>query len=256
MNKKQRKILEFLAKCEPSEFVTQEEISKQTGISLINVGSECYKLREIKFLEHSASSIGEKLKYRITVFGQNELGHEDDRNKNLAWMKKTTIATVGLLVVTGILAVGTIMLALDSGNQTELFQKDFDVSNRPWIGADDLNVYNDRIVIVLKNYGQIPNDSGTIYAKLTNYLFTQDDIRTNSNVYTLHVTMPEQILKHVVTSEIYDEMMSKAKNHTWEVFLGAEIDYPYGDNGNGNYGFIGKYNPESNEIDILETWGS
>lgn len=256
MNKKQIKILEFLANQESSKFSTQDEIATKTGISLSNVGSECYKLRQNNCLEIDGTDTRVKPKYRITVFGQNQLNHEYDKKENFAWMKKITIATIGLLIVTGILAVGTIMLSLDSTNQTELLQKNFDINNRPWIGADDLNVYNDRMVIVLKNYGQIPNDSGIIYAKLTNYLFTQDDMRTNSNSYTLHLIMPEQILKQVVKSEIYDEMMSKAKNHTWEVFFGAEIDYPYGDNENGNYGFIGKYNPESNEIDILETWGS
>lgn len=256
MNKKQKKILEFLAIQDSSKFSTQEEISTNTEISLSEVASECYKLRKENCLEIDGTDTRVKPKYRITTFGQNQLDHEYDRKENLGWMKKTTGATIGLLIVTGILAIGTIMLTIDSNHQTELFQQDFDTNNRPWIGVDKMDVYNDKIVISFKNYGKIPNGSGTINVKFTNYFFEKEDIHSKSEEYILHVTMPGQIMKNVITSDMYDEMMLNAKNREWEIFLGAEINYPYKDNSIGNYGFIGKYNPESNKIDILETWGS
>ncbi len=277
MNNKQRKILEFLSTCPPSEYITQEKISEETGITETDVGSECYKLREIKFLEHGDSQLGEKLKFRITAFGQIQIENEDERKSNSTLLKRTTIATIGLLIVTGILAGGTIILTIDSQSQTkvlqeqtklfseqsetlqeqtELFQKDFDYTNRPWIGVDKLDVREDGIAMVFKNYGRIPNDPGIIYSKLTNFEFTQKDVQTKSNEEILHVTMPGHILDITVRAEEYDLMMKYGKNGTWSIFLGAELEYPYGEDKKGHFGFMGKFNNQTGKIDIFKTWQS
>lgn len=40
------------------------------------------------------------------------------------------------------------------------------------------------------------------------------------------------------------------------MYLGIAIEYEYGDDNTGTFGFIGKYDPERNDIDILESWGN
>jgi len=95
VNKNQKKILKFLAKQQSSKFFTQEEIANKTNIEIREVGSECYKLREIKYLEPGAGQLNEKLSYRITVAGQNALDDVDHIEKTLRWIK---IGTVGAII--------------------------------------------------------------------------------------------------------------------------------------------------------------
>ena len=47
MNKNQKKILEFLKDKDASKFYSNEEIADATGLSIITVGSECYKMRQV-----------------------------------------------------------------------------------------------------------------------------------------------------------------------------------------------------------------
>lgn len=99
MNKNQKKILKFLAKQQSSKFFTHEEIADKINIEIREVGSECYKLREIKYLEPRATQLGVKLSYRLTVAGQNALDETDHIGKNLKWIK---IGTVGVIIASSI----------------------------------------------------------------------------------------------------------------------------------------------------------
>lgn len=99
MNKNQKKILKFLAKKPSNKFFTIEKISDETGIEIGEVGSECYKLREIKYLEAGAAEFGVELSNRITVAGQNALDEEDHIGKTLKWTK---IGTVGAIILSSI----------------------------------------------------------------------------------------------------------------------------------------------------------
>jgi len=99
MNKNQKKILKFLTKKPSKKFFTNEEISGGTDIEVGEVGSECYKLREIKYLEAGAAQLNVELSHRITVAGQNALDDEDHIGKTL---KLTIIGTVGALILSSI----------------------------------------------------------------------------------------------------------------------------------------------------------
>lgn len=105
MNQNQKKILEFLKDKDPSKFFSNEEIAKNTKLSLGMVGSECYKMRKEKLLEPSAASIGEQLQHRITVKGQNNLDEEELSIKNFNWTKIGTISAIVLSVIAIIISV-------------------------------------------------------------------------------------------------------------------------------------------------------
>jgi len=268
MNKNEKNILNYLSNS--TKYFTIKEISKKIGISETKTGSHCYNLCENKFLDRNKSHEDEKMTYRITTSGELQLVKENNSKKNLLLNGLTSYGTLALAVATIALALGTFGLAQNSQtqtellfdqisilqDQTELFQKDFDYTNRPWLGIDKLDVLEDKIKMEFTNFGKIPNDSGMIYSKLTNYEFTQEEIRIKSHDGILHVTMPGDTLNIFALSEMYDEMMLKAHNGTWTLFLGAELEYPYGENKKGIYGFIGEYNPQTNKIDLLETWQS
>jgi len=102
MNKNQKKILKFLAKKPSNKFFTIKEISDKTGIEVREVGSECYKLREIKYLEAGAAEMGVELSNRITVPGQNALDNEDHIGKTLKWKK---IGIVSAIILSSIIII-------------------------------------------------------------------------------------------------------------------------------------------------------
>ncbi|MCV0409678.1 hypothetical protein [Nitrosopumilus sp.] len=60
MNKNQKKILEYLSKKDASTFTALEEIAKHIVLGETDTGSECYKLREDKFLAPNQKQILKK----------------------------------------------------------------------------------------------------------------------------------------------------------------------------------------------------
>lgn len=257
MNRRQRKILEFLEKKEASEFITQEEIATNTGLTPRSVGSECYKLRESGYLESGDYKTGEEVKYRITALGQSQLDVEDDKRNNLNLMKKTTIATIILAIATVGLAIGTTMLALDSRNQTNMMQHDFDINNRPWIGGEEIEVFENKIVYHYKNYGKVPNFEGRILTLATSQMPTKDDILSErAQKDTLHVMMPSQKLESPMVSPELAQALADARAGERDLYIGVAFEYGYGNDKIGTFGFIGAFNPTTNDIDLLETWGS
>jgi len=140
--------------------------------------------------------------------------------------------------------------------QIKLSNEQFSIQNRPWIGIETMDVYDDRIEIMYKNFGDSPNESGSIITKFTNYQFLKEEIRTSSNLHMLHVVMPEHIMHISVGGDQYEEVILNAKNDQLDVYLGVEFDYTYGDGKFGKYGFMAKYNPEFNNMDIFESWSS
>lgn len=270
MNTNQKNILNYLSNIDASTFSTIKDIAGKIGISETECGSECVKLSKSKFLDPDGTQLGEKIRYRINTLGQLQIDKSKNNKTNLFLTGLNSYGTIVLAIATIVLAVGTIGLAQNSQNQTEvlqdqveslkdqteLFQKDFDYTNRPWIGVDKLDVREDRITMVFKNYGKIPNDPGVIHSKFSNVEFTQNDVQTKSNKEILHVTMPGHILDITVRGEEYGVMMEYGKNGTWTIFLGAELEYQYGEDKKGNFGFMGKFNNQTGKIDIFKTWQS
>ena len=41
-----------------------------------------------------------------------------------------------------------------------------------------------------------------------------------------------------------------------DLFLGIVLEYNYGDNKTGEYGYIGKYNPDEQYFDVIESWAN
>lgn len=132
----------------------------------------------------------------------------------------TSKSTKILAISTIFLAIATLALAIFAGtqttalvNQSNIMQKDFDANNRPWIGADEIKVYDDRIVYDYKNYGKIPNTGGTVWALATQNKPTKDDIISDrSDISVLHVMMPSQKLSSPLISPELNQAISDARD--------------------------------------------
>lgn len=254
MNERQRKILKFLATKKPSEFITQEEISSNTKLELREVGSECAKLEAIQYVQHGDSQIGEKLKYRITLPGENQLDVENGMNVNKRLTIITVIATIVLAGVTTGLAIETYLLAVDSKHQTDLMQQDFDVNNRPWIGGDQFRIVHNFVLFDVKNFGNIPNKDGLVQFGVVKNGFTTEHLYGNSSKkMPLGVIMPSQEITITLSGDIMNAI-NETRRGNGTLFLGLEMNYAYGNQKNGTYGVVGEYNSEKNTFDILNTW--
>lgn len=247
MNRKQRKILEFLSTTNAPDFITQDVISENTKLEQREVGTECYKLREIGFLEPNVTNTGEPVRYRITIRGQIQLDIENDK-------KIMSRATIILAISTTVLAFGTIGLAFFSGSQTTLMQHDFDVNNRPWIAGFDFRITNDTVLYDIQNYGKIPNTGGTITFSIQNYTITRETFPTLDNQSrALVVMMPTQKFSERFTGKIMDGIKNVREGKA-DLYFAIMIHYTYGDENFGEYNSIVKYDPAINNFDIMDSW--
>ena len=98
MNKNQKKILESLKDKDPSKFFSNEEIATESKLSTTTVGSECYKMREVKLLEAGPAQLGVELTNRITFAGQSKLDEEKLSLQNLNWTKIGTVTAIILSI--------------------------------------------------------------------------------------------------------------------------------------------------------------
>ena len=64
--------------------------------------------------------------------------------------------------------------------------------------------------------------------------------------------MKKDFVRYVEILHVIDDSIEK----DLDVFLGIELRYNYGDQKTGEYGYIGKYNPEGQYFDIIETWAN
>lgn len=105
MNQNQRKILEFLKDQDPSKFFSNDEIASVIQLDTTTIGSECYKMREAKLLEHGLAELAVPLSHRITVAGQNKLDDEEMSNKNFNWTKYGIISAFGLSIIAILISI-------------------------------------------------------------------------------------------------------------------------------------------------------
>jgi hypothetical protein len=131
---------------------------------------------------------------------------------------------------------------------------DSDIYRWFWIGIDVITVVGDEIKLKYKNYGSIPNSRGMIWAKATSYIPEKKELLQSQNSAKLQILMPSQTQTSTMKSKELSTLLPHVRNNEIDLYVSAAFDYQYGENRKFQWGFIGKYNPESNEVDILETW--
>ena len=157
-------------------------------------------------------------------------------------------------ILSAIAAIAIAIFAIISANtsktqtestkiQTDIMQKEFLTSHRPWVGPDE-GLVNDVVKLSLKfkykNFGSIPALSVKERWGFTAELPNKENIlNVMSNVTKPSVTLPNQKREF---SLLMDEktVVSADKNqsslHIWII-----IDYEYGENQYGQYGVIVEY---------------
>lgn len=167
------------------------------------------------------------------------------------------------LVKLGIFIGGifTALMVLVLMSQTSLMREDFDINNRPWIAGDQVRLFENAVVYDIQNFGNIPNHQGEVKF----YLIKSDTatIPLNRNelpmerfkTQPLTVVMPTQKMSIFLTGDIL-KAINEVEDSGGFLQLVIILDYTYGKEKNGEYGYMGKYNPETNDFEIIETWAS
>ncbi len=245
MNKKQRKILEFLSTKDASDFITQDEISSNTKIKQPELGTECRNLWEIGFLDQNNNV--PPIRYRINARGQIQLSTEKDK-------KITSTATIALAIATIALAIGTIILAMNSVSQTSLMQHDFDVNNRPYLGVVNIEEYQkDKAWFIFTNYGKIPNTDSEIRVGIGSKLSKMDLYNETNPSFTGGVVLPTQS-KSQILLPLTESMLEDAKSGKYLLYVGILIKYNYAGGNEGEYGVISVYDNNTGSFDLQENW--
>jgi hypothetical protein len=254
MNKRQKDILQFLSTQNPSEFITPDVISVNTGITMRVVGSECAKLEKEGYIQHGNSQLGVPLNYRITTSGQNYLDEESQKIKNFNISSKTAYATIILACATVGLAIVTLSASMDTHAQTDLMRKDFDVNNRPWIGGLNFTVSHGAVVYDYQNFGKIPNSGGQIVFLVSTSPITRDMLKSNmTKTIPMQILMPSEKLTSIFSGSI-GEGIKSAQDGKSDLYLGVSFTYEYVGNKSGDYNIISHYNPKDNSMDLIDSW--
>jgi len=138
--------------------------------------------------------------------------------------------------------------------------EDFDVTNRPLIAGDQVRITSNSLLFDVKNFGEIPNESGQrkILVVMTNSSegLTKEILSQRpGDVNSLMVIMPSQKISIILEEEILQAIDLSIQSNM-DLFLGIVLEYNYGDNKTGEYGYIGKYNPDEQYFDVIESWAN
>lgn len=172
--------------------------------------------------------------------------------------EKISLFAIGIsVVVLLVFAIQTTVLI----DQTKISNEQFSLENRPWIAGDQITVFENSIQYDIQNFGKTPNKLGEtkFYTAIIFNVKTpvlRDDLplklfKTNP----LTAVMPNQKMSISFTGDVM-KAIDDVKNTEGELYLMIIMDYPYGNDKHGEYGFIGKYNPETNDFSLTDSWAS
>jgi len=121
-------------------------------------------------------------------------------------LKAASVATVVIAIITAVLAGLLYWQTSELTTQTEILQREFSVSHRPWIGVSKLNVTNNQILYHYSNYGSIPNLSGESKAISSNDEITRDELEEIEPT-SMTVLLPTQEIVHRMSDDINQHLL-------------------------------------------------
>lgn len=152
---------------------------------------------------------------------------------------------------------GSLTIANNTFNNFQietLMKENIENNNRPWIAGFEIAVLEDEIWYSFQNFGNTPNTGGILTFQVSDALITRENFELgHTKTVPLQVLMPEQKLTSKFTGGIM-EVANKAQVGESELYLAVVFDYTFGNEGMGKYGFIGKFNPERQSFDLVDTW--
>jgi len=166
----------------------------------------------------------------------------------------SAIAAIIIAIFALISAKTTKTLAESAKTQTDIMQKEFLSSHRPWVGPDE-GFVNDKIRLGLKfkykNFGSIPALSVKERWGFTAQLPHRENILSDvNNVTKPSVTLPDQ--KREFSFLVDEQIVVDAQKHKSSLYIWVIIDYEYGENQYGQYGGIAEYQSKGEGIVKLE----
>ena len=143
--------------------------------------------------------------------------------------------------------------------QTNLMRDDFEITNRPWLAGDQVRIFEDAVIYDIQNFGKTPNH----YSEIKFYVVKSNTAEIPLNrdelpeerfkTQPLTVVMPTQKMSIILSGDIL-KAIEEVKDTGGFLQLVIILDYKYGNEKSGEYGYMGKYNVETNSFNIIETW--
>jgi len=168
-------------------------------------------------------------------------------------IKASSLATVAIAILTAVLAGLFYLQTSELTTQTEILQREFAVSHRPWIGISDVNFTDNHIFYYYSNYGSIPNLTGKIKAGASNNEIIREELEEISKPAMMSVVLPTQEITHRMSDDI-NQLLLDARVGGDDFYLGILLEYEYEGNRNGTYGTILKLNIENKALDVMDSW--
>lgn len=188
---------------------------------------------------------------------------KENRELKKALSRNQRIGIATIIITIGSAFIGYYLLVFFPIN-TEVVEpepvvpQDIDTTNRPLIAGDQVRITDNSLLFDVKNFGEIPNESGQrkILVVMTNSSegLTREILSQRpGDVNPLMVIMPSQKISIILEKEILLAIDTSIQSNM-DLFLGIVLKYNYGDNKTGEYGYIGKYNPDQQYFAVIESW--
>ncbi len=238
-------------------------VKMETELSGPSKPEEHLQPQNIIKIENSNINLGKN----SNIFSDNTIASNNTTNSQNIIQKKGKYAkgklTVAILSLIVAVVIGTVLIYLTLNEETVLvsepdISQGVDTTNRPLIAGNKVRITDNSLLFDIQNFGEIPNESGQrkILVVMTNSSegLTREILSQRSgSVNPLMVIIPSQKISIILEEEIL-EGIDKAIQSDLDLFLGIVLQYGYGENKTGEYGYIGKYNPNYQYFDIIESW--
>lgn len=154
--------------------------------------------------------------------------------------------------------IATTILVIVVMIQVYLTKTQMNVTLRPWIGITEFKTQGQNIAygFVYKNFGQTPPISEKISVYGSEGLITKKElleIIKSEKQENAGIIFPQQTKTYLIGG-LEPDKLEKARLGSIEYFLGILIQYKYGKNKEGEYGYIVKYSMKSAEWTTVEQW--
>ena len=166
-----------------------------------------------------------------------------------------------MVIVTTLAAFGTIVAAIAVSTQTTIIQEEFESNTRPWLAGDDITVLEGKVKYDIQNFGNIPNQLGetkfyVIAVDEDNGFISKENLPYDKfRSMPLTVVMPSQKNTITLTGGIMNAI-EDVKTTKKFLYLVIVLDYPYGNEKRGEYGYLGKYVPQTNDFSMINSWAN
>ncbi|UVS68670.1 hypothetical protein [Nitrososphaera viennensis] len=130
--------------------------------------------------------------------------------------------------------------------QSKMTKQQIDSRLRPWIGTKEIMIAQDKIEVVLTNYGGLPALSAVGKSDLSDKVLTIADLKGQDDKNTMGTIMPNSEKFYIM--ELSDDPHKKILS------FGYVVEYTYAGGKQGEYGMIAKLGAGNRRFEIIQEW--